>query len=291
MVEPMEYRTISTVICDENLLDHVLSNAAQVARAAGAHLEIYCLGLDRSRPDFYFTGATAVMMQDNLAQAHARAQALHDKVSDALRGADFNWSATAITSQLITLNGLIAHRTRFSDLVVLPKPYAPERGYEYEAILEAAMFHGDVPVLVLPDSDPDNGHDISDVSPGIERIVVAWNNSTEALRATRAALPYLKKAQDVCITIVDPPPHSPDRSDPGGAFSQWLARHDVRAEVSVLARTLPRVSDVLNRQVTDKDAGLLVMGAYGHTRFREAIMGGATRHMLELAQVPVLMMH
>ena len=55
----------------------------------------------------------------------------------------------------------------------------------------------------------------------------------------------------------------------------------MRAEVSVLARTLPRVSEVLARQVRDVDAGMLVMGAYGHSRFREAILGGATRNMLE----------
>jgi nucleotide-binding universal stress UspA family protein len=68
-------------------------------------------------------------------------------------------------------------------------------------------------------------------------------------------------------------------------------RHGVRAEVSVLARTLPRVSEVLARQVRDLDAGMLVMGAYGHSRFREAILGGATRDMLEAAEVPVFLAH
>ena len=67
--------------------------------------------------------------------------------------------------------------------------------------------------------------------------------------------------------------------------------HGVRAEVSVLARTLPRISDILARHVRDQNADLLVMGAYGHSRFREAILGGATRNMLEQAEVPVLMAH
>ena len=61
--------------------------------------------------------------------------------------------------------------------------------------------------------------------------------------------------------------------------------------MSVLARTLPRVSDVLLRHVRDANADLLVMGAYGHSRFREAILGGATRNMLEQTTVPVLMAH
>jgi nucleotide-binding universal stress UspA family protein len=68
-----------------------------------------------------------------------------------------------------------------------------------------------------------------------------------------------------------------------------LVRHGVHAEVTVLARSLPRVSDVLARHVLDEDADMLVMGAYGHSRFREAILGGATRNMLEQATVPVLM--
>ena len=65
----------------------------------------------------------------------------------------------------------------------------------------------------------------------------------------------------------------------------------MKTEISVLARTMPRVSEVLNRHVIDRDADMVVMGAYGHSRFREAILGGATRHMLEMAKVPVLMAH
>jgi nucleotide-binding universal stress UspA family protein len=74
-------------------------------------------------------------------------------------------------------------------------------------------------------------------------------------------------------------------------LSQLLARHGVRAEVSVLARTLPRASEVLCRHATDINADMVVMGAYGHSRFREAILGGATRNMLEIADLPVFMAH
>ena len=70
-----------------------------------------------------------------------------------------------------------------------------------------------------------------------------------------------------------------------------LARHGANVEVSVLAKTAPRVSEVIMRHARDIDANLVVMGAYGHSRFREAIMGGATRDMLEGAQIPVFMAH
>jgi nucleotide-binding universal stress UspA family protein len=70
-----------------------------------------------------------------------------------------------------------------------------------------------------------------------------------------------------------------------------LSRQGVRAEISILAKTMPRVSDVLLRHVKDKNADLVVMGAYGHSRFLEEILGGATRNMLAEAHVPVVMAH
>jgi nucleotide-binding universal stress UspA family protein len=121
--------------------------------------------------------------------------------------------------------------------------------------------------------------------------VIAWNEGREAMNAIRAALPLLKAAECVDIAVVDPAPTAPDRSDPGGLLCQMLVRHGVKAEVSVLARSMTRVADVLKRHLRDRDADLLVMGAYGHSRLREALMGGATRDMLEEAEVPVLLAH
>ena len=121
--------------------------------------------------------------------------------------------------------------------------------------------------------------------------MLAWSESIAALAAVRASLPFLTKADVVDIAIIDPPAHAADRSDPGGALAEMLSRHGVRGDVSVLAKTMPRISDVLCRHCEDKDADMLVMGAYGHSRFREAILGGATRNMLEVSEVPILMAH
>jgi nucleotide-binding universal stress UspA family protein len=167
--------------------------------------------------------------------------------------------------------------------VVLPRPYGPGKGIEAEATLEAALFEGQAPVLVLP------GPEAPVKLP--ERVVIGWNQGREALVAVRRALPLLRKAKVVDIAVIDPPQHGPERSDPGGMLCQMLVRHGVKAEVSVLARSMPRVSDVLARHLRDQNADLLVMGAYGHSRFREAILGGATRNMLEQAEIPVLMAH
>ncbi len=149
--------------------------------------------------------------------------------------------------------------------------------------LLAQIIDGMAPVLIVPET----GMRAADP----RRIVLAWNQSREALVAARRAMPFLKRADSVSIVVIDPPAHGPERSDPGGLLCQLLVRHGIRAEVTVLAKTLPRVSDVLSRYLRDVDADLLVMGAYGHSRLREAILGGATRNMLETAEVPVFLAH
>lgn len=279
----MAYRTVTTVVTDIELNKPSMAAAIAVAGRLEAHLDVLCLGLDRTQPGFYYAGASAMVIQDNLAQARESAEALEAQTRSLLEGSGVTWSTDSLTAQMVALNGLIAHRTRFSDLVVLPRPYGEGRAYDCEAITEAALFNGQVPVLIIPDQ--------GDFPPEIKNVVVAWNESSEALNAIRFAMPFLQGADNVSIAIIDPPQHGPERSDPGGMLSQMLSRHGVRAEVSVLARTMPRVSDILNRHARDKDADLVVMGAYGHSRFRESILGGATRHMLEVAEVPVLMAH
>ena len=111
------------------------------------------------------------------------------------------------------------------------------------------------------------------------------------MTAVRRAMPFLTAADSVEITVIDPSPHGPERSDPGGALCQMLTRHGVKAEIAVLARTMPQISDILNRRATEIGADMVVMGAYGHSRFREAILGGTTRDMLEHAEVPVFLAH
>lgn len=279
----MAYKSIVTVLTDAETDAAALQAAIKIARHENGHLDVLCLGIDRTQPGFYYAGANALIIQDNLVQAQAEAESLESTINDRLEGTDIAWAAAAATTQMAGLTPFVAHRTRLADLVVLSKPYGPGRGHENEAILEACLFNGHVPVVIVPDGStfPDT----------IGRAVIAWNESAEALNAIRAALPFLLQAETVDVAIIDPPAHGPDRSDPGGQLSQMLVRHGVRAQVSVLAKTMPRVSDVLSRHCNDRDADLLVMGAYGHSRFRESILGGATRNMLEASELPLLLAH
>lgn len=279
----MAYKSIVTVMTDAQTDGSALEAAVKLAHQNDAHLDVICLGLDRTQPGFYYAGTNAMILQDNLKQANEDAVALAEKISARLEGESITWATLPVAAQLIGLTQVLSHHTRFSDIAVLALPYGEGRAHEDEQILEAAMFNGHVPVMVVP-----AGATLPD---SFDRVVVGWNESHEAMQAIRAALPILTEADITDVVIVDPPQHGPDRSDPGGALSQLLVRHGVRIEVSVLAKTMPRVADILSRHARDKKADLLVMGAYGHSRFRESILGGATRNMLESAEIPVLMAH
>ncbi|WP_372604703.1 universal stress protein [Actibacterium sp.] len=279
----MAYKTILTVVSNSDLSRSALDAAITMATRQDAHLEILCLGIDRTQTGYYFAGTNAVLLQETLQKAQDDAAAVEAAVQQRMSGEALRWGSDAAVAQVTGLSQLVAARARFADLVVLPKPYGEDRGIEDEAITEAALFDGQVPVLVAPAN--------ANLTAIGQRIALAWNQSSEAMTAIRCALPMLKEADLVDITVIDPPQHGPDRSDPGGLLSQMLGRHGVRAEITVLAKTMPRISDVLLRHVSDMSADMVVMGAYGHSRFREAILGGATRNMLEAATVPVLLAH
>ncbi|PTV94314.1 nucleotide-binding universal stress UspA family protein [Rhodobacter aestuarii] len=279
----MAYKTVLTIVTDVSQAHGQIDSAVAVARAEDAHLEVLCLGVDRTQTGYYYAGATAFVQQEVLDRAQEEARETEKAINERLSSEDIRWSTEAVVAQIGAIATVVGLRARFADLVVMGHPYGEGRGQELEAAVEAALFEGQSPALIVPDGQV--------VSLNARRVVVAWNQSNEAMNAIRKALPLLKSAQLVDITVIDPPAHGPERSDPGGQLSQWLARHGVKVEVSVLAKTLPRISDVINRHVRDTSAQMVVMGAYGHSRFREAILGGATRNMLEQAEVPILMAH
>mgnify|MGYP005993562455 CR=1 FL=1 len=279
----MAYKSLLTVLTDPKLSTSALPYLVALAEAQDAHVEALCLGVDRTQTGYYYAGANAMILQETLSRANAESEQILAAAKEQLNKSGVRWSAEDGVAQIADLGRHVAHRARFNDLVVLPHPYGKGRGAEAEPIVEAAMFEGHAPVLITPDQGEPKGQP--------KTILVAWNESVEAMRAIRQSLPFLTGADQVRIVVIDPPQHGPDRSDPGGLLSQMLARHGVRCEIDVLSKTMTRVSDILNRHAADTNADMIVMGAYGHSRFREAILGGATRNMLEQAQVPIFMAH
>lgn len=279
----MIYKSLLTVLTDPDWVETPLAQIVELAEANDAHAYALCIGVDRSPHGYYEAGGNALLLQQALDQAQEEASVLVSKAEALLAPSGIRWATERGVSALAGMGEHVANRSRFSDLVVMPLPYGKGKGSDMEVAVEAALFGGRAPVLVMPD----DAKPVSD----FKTVIVAWNEGVEAMAAVRKSLPILRAADLVRIVTVGPATHRTDQTDPGGMLSQMLARHGVTCEVEVLGKTLPRTSDVLNRHVTDTGADMLVMGAYGHSRLREAILSGTTRNMLENATVPVLMAH
>jgi nucleotide-binding universal stress UspA family protein len=122
-------------------------------------------------------------------------------------------------------------------------------------------------------------------------ILVAWKDTREAARAVSAALPFLKQAKSVVVGIVDeglPAEHQGNAPDED--IGRYLSRHGIKAEVHMIGGW-PNVGDAILNEAVKTAADLVVMGAYGHSRLREWVLGGATRDVLSAASVPVLVAH
>jgi len=279
----MAYKTLFSALTDSDIINEVLPTATALSGLFDAHLDTLCLGVDRTQVASYYGGATSVLVQEAFSRAQEEAAALEKSARAELDRSDVRWSCQSDIAQMADLARIVSLHARFSDLAIAPQPYGDGRGQDIETALEACLFDASVPVLVTPNK--------SGLTTLPKQVLVAWNESAEALRAVKSALPMIAKADRVHVVMVDPPAHGATRSDPGGLLSQFLARHGHKVEVEVLSRTLPRVADVIIRHAEDIEADLVVMGAYGHSRFREAVFGGATLYMLQHATRPVLMAH
>ena len=176
-----------------------------------------------------------------------------------------------------------SEHARYADLTVLPQ--GMDLGFasaDLTNLPEELALRVGRPVLVIPryGSFPKVGG----------RVLVAWNGSREVTRAVHDALPLLRRAEQVTVLSIDPDADA-ERRLPGADVSLHLTRHGVTVQAATIAGADVAVGDLLLSYVADHDIDLIVMGAYGHTRLREVVLGGATRTLLRHMTVPVLMSH
>jgi nucleotide-binding universal stress UspA family protein len=178
----------------------------------------------------------------------------------------------------------IATQGRYSDLVVVGQAAPEGGGPEDNLHIEAALFDTGRPALVVPHAGPAG-------SLG-RRVLVAWNGSREAARAVHDALPLMAGAEAVTVVTIDPE-SGPDAhgEEPGADIARHLARHGLPVTVRRVVGSGIAAGDLLLNEAADLGADLIVMGAYGRSRLREFVLGGATRTMLRQMTVPVLMAH
>lgn len=275
----MAYPTIAALMGTPP--DIVLTEAAaDLAYGWGSHLEIACLAYLPYEPAGLME-AGAVVSTALRQDASAELENAEARIRSWLFPEDIPWSFRGVLAPVGAAGAEIAPVIRFADIALVRSPQESDSAERSRLLAEAALFGANLPVLLLSRGP----------APAMGRVLIAWDGSVPALNAVRAALPLLRLADKVEIALVAPPAHGLEADDPGAPLARWLSRHGVHSEIRLLARTMPRIADVLFRHAHESGAELMVMGAYGHSRLREAITGGVTRDVLDRGDMPVLLAH
>ena len=181
--------------------------------------------------------------------------------------------------------GLVAEHlglhARYADLVIAGQEDAQDARSTANALVAQMILGCGRPTLVIPYIGMQQALG--------ERILVAWNGARESVRAVNDALPLLQGAKNVDVIAINPP--SGEGDIPCSEICTQLARHDVSAVArESTAKDIDVAGEILSR-AADYQSDIIVMGAYGHSRFRELVFGGATRDVFEHMTVPVFMSH
>lgn len=178
----------------------------------------------------------------------------------------------------------VVRHAHCSDLIVMSQAPGDADHRADQAMLEQVILQSARPTLVVPRA----GH----LGPVGWTSLVAWDDSREAARALGDALPILVHSSTVQLVLWKDTAAGDDaalrsRLD---AAQRWLMWHGVSCDVNIEATSLPLAGAILSR-ATDLRADLVVMGAFGRSRWAERVLGGATRSMLTETTLPVLMSH
>ena len=254
-----------------------LAFAAGFARRQGAHLVAVLAQTPLNLPGSVRLKAGDMLIEAWRRQAADAAKAFADRVAAAGR-------AEGIEIEQRVVEGFpdetMMEHARYADLTIIGQA-ADDSADGQMRTIEAVLFGSGRPILLVPS--------IGRYAAAPRHVLCAWNGSREATRAIADAMPLLRMADRVTVLGADPVVAG--RRIPGADISLHLARHGVKvSSKTTYAGDLP-IGDALLNRAADLSADLLVMGGYGHSRTREAIFGGVTRHVLDHMTLPVLMSH
>ncbi|MGO4570827.1 universal stress protein [Microvirga sp. 2TAF3] len=201
------------------------------------------------------------------------------------------FSRLSVPNEIRRLDGTLdqladyaASEARRADLFVAMRPYDGDGAMQWDDLFEAVLFESGRGIYVVPP-----GRKPSDV---VRRILVAWRDTRETARAVAEAAPFIEKATRTDVLVVDPKTEiAGGQPAPDIDLARHLDRYGTNVEVSLLESGGRAVSEIILDQARRMSADVIVMGAYGHSRAREWILGGATRDMLEGSEFPILMAH
>ena len=185
------------------------------------------------------------------------------------------------TMEGIDVNYVIDN-ARYVDLVVTPQGYSRYGEHEPQRINDYFATNLGRPLLVVPD--------LKKVFTLPKNVIIAWDESQEATRAVHDALPLLEHVENIQVVSVSKNEKEEKRSmiycDD---LRTHLAHHGLNVSVVSPVRLPEGVGETLIQRALEFDADLIVMGAYGHSRFREIILGGTTKHLLDNATIPLFL--
>ncbi|HYF09375.1 MAG TPA: universal stress protein [Acetobacteraceae bacterium] len=259
--------------------------AANLARQHGAHLavlhvvdiEVPLLASADAGGGVAIAGVIEQMRNQALTEA-ARLEAMA-RERMRLEGLSGEWrQAEGLTAEQVALHA------RYADLVVIGQDDPDGSTPNAAAVVEQVLFSSGRPALIVPYAGQYE-------SVG-QRVLVGWKPGREAARAVNDALPLLAAAESVTVFSVNPRGGIGGHGEqPGADMALHLARHGIKVRVEHSVAPGAADADIILNQAADMGADLLVVGAYGHSRIREMVMGGVTRTLLRQMTVPVLMSH
>ncbi len=284
----MCFKTILVPVSDTESGQAALETALMVGRDFAGHVRVLHVRSDPAAAvPLVGEGMSGAMVEEMMTtaeqQAAERAAAVRRLVDERLGHLGIPTvtgpGRDEVTASFMDVTGheeeLVALQGRLSDLVVVGRPLA-DRELPSSMTLNAALMESGRPMLMAPPMAP--------LGLG-KRVVIAWNGSAEAARAVRFALPFLKKAEAVTIITAQ----EEEGVAPGDAAA-YLLWHGLSAQCSSF-EARGNVGEALLLKVAELGGDLLVMGAYSHSRLRQLILGGVTRHVVHEATVPVLLSH
>lgn len=290
----MGYRRLLLPLTGTSAGEAALATALDVARVWNAHLHCLHVRVDaRDVAPLAGEGLSGAMIEEMMAATEresgeraGRVRQLFERFAathgDLVLASDPNTAlkTPGVTISFETISGreedVVAQQSRLFDMAVVPHPEAGEDVSSSDA-LHAVLFDSGRPVLIAPRVAPKTIG---------TRVAVAWNGSAESAAAVAAALPWLHRAQAVRILCSD----DYQRRGPGAeGIRAYLRWHGIEAEVVPFKPATREVGAGLLGAARDFGADLMCQGAYSHSRLRQLILGGVTRHVLENADLPVLM--
>lgn len=278
----MSYKTILVHLNDERRVKELVDAATLTGQRWGAH--VIALYVMPTIPTFGSTHFGASYVQAGRAAFREEAERVRKAFEEACRGRPMVPEWRLVEPGDRSVADCVIDHGRQCDLIIVGQR---DPSFDFSSILdvpERVIIESGRPVLLIPNAG---------TFPTIgDRVTVAWSARREATRAVFDAMPFLVGAERVRIVSVNPQDQATPAGDiPGAEISATLARHAVKCEAGTAVSREIDVGDVILSGLMDDGADLLVMGAWGHSRMREVVFGGVTRHILEHMTVPVLMSH